>query len=98
MARAIKLSSRLQSSRPLCSSSFQTERVRGSVCSDQTMYFQLLVPILKYIVLISFIVPEICLLNYVTPCIRVFLKNNAPRLHPRPRPPAPRPILLRSKV
>ena len=45
---------------------FQTERIHCSAVSDQVKPFQILDPILKYIVLIFFIISRICLLNYVT--------------------------------
>ena len=57
MSRTTKWSSRLLSPRATCSLSFQTERIHASAFSDQTKYFLILVAILKYIVLISCIIP-----------------------------------------
>jgi hypothetical protein len=56
LSRTTKLSSRPFSSRATRNSSFQTKRVHCSACSDQTKHFRILVPILKYSVLISSII------------------------------------------
>jgi hypothetical protein len=70
MSITIKLISRLLSSTVTSDSSFQTEGVHSSAFSDQTKHFLIVVPILKYIYSISFIIPdnmsvELCYILYM---------------------------------
>ena len=57
MCKIAKLSPLLPGSIATCNSFFQTECVHGSVFEDHTRHFQILVPILKYIVSIFYIIP-----------------------------------------
>ena len=54
-------------------SSFQIVCVYSSAFSNRSMHFQILVPILKYIALISLLSLEICHLNYSTFCILLWV-------------------------
>jgi len=57
MSKTTKLWPLLPSPTATRNTFFETERVHGSVFNDHTKHFQMLVPILKYIVLIFPIIP-----------------------------------------